>query len=390
MVSSPRIMDCVCGRRPLSLFFSSMVSSPRIMDGLQSPRESVSGHRAAHGMMTFDDDKLPKKTESLDEDLFGFAVCSLVRDIRFIEVGQQTGLRLSRVIASQCLVFANIAVQIFLLSQIKLFVTARAVHDIRDAYDSFELDMYGPNHVSLTGNGNHRGSDASAFNATRFNLLSADRQAAACRIPFSQPCYIFAILFIWTLTCIGQLRVSLGNFQTFVYGMPTVKSMQDGLVRDEEDRNQMLIHGITMGLKIYILLCVILPRAVITCTLLWLGCRWLVATTDFNDVLLNAVALEMILLLKDVVYMSIVPDRNKRDLQNTKVRDDDAEALPPNLCTFLGTFLWLAAAIAWTYLYIYFFQMVLPGYRWDVHDVCTKWIAQRYALTKVPVPVVAV
>jgi len=330
-----------------------------------------------------DDDKLPKKTEGLEEDLFGFAVCSLVRDIRFIEVDQQRCLRLSRVIAAQSLVLSNIIVQIFLLYQIKLFVTARAVHDIRETYDTFELHMYGYNNVVPTVNGFNRGSDPTFFNITNFNTLQPNVQEAVCRIPLSQPLYIMTILAIWTLTCIGQLRAALDNFATFVYYMPTVKSMHLGLVRDEIEKDCMLIRGMTLGIKTYIALGIILPRIIITFTLIWLGCRWLLATQDFNDILLNAVALEFIVLLKDVIYVTVVPDRNKRDLQNTLIKDDDADPSPPDPYQFFGSFLWLALAFVWTYLYVYYFQQVLPDYKWDVHDACAEWIARRYSLTKI-------
>ena len=45
-------------------------------------------------------------------------------------------------------------------------------------------------------------------------------------------------------------------------------------------------------MKAIITFLVLLPRFGIACYLLWLGCRWLTATNNFADLILNAVALE--------------------------------------------------------------------------------------------------
>merc|ERR1719262_1056172 len=95
----------------------------------------------------------------------------------------------------------------------------------------------------------------------------------------------------------------------------------------------------TVPIKAIIIFTILIPRCIIAAILLWLGCRWLTATNDFNDLLLNAVALEFILLLKELLYHTLVPNRNKHDLSKTKISIEH-EAGPPNPCDFLGAFVW--------------------------------------------------
>merc|ERR1719478_1485344 len=93
---------------------------------------------------------------SLDEDTFGMTVCSLIRDSYFMSCEGATRARVIRVIASLFLVALTIFLQVFLLMQLQKFVTAAAVHRIRNVYDAYEVAMYG-NHTTLTVNGKHRG-----------------------------------------------------------------------------------------------------------------------------------------------------------------------------------------------------------------------------------------
>merc|ERR1719324_47455 len=99
-----------------------------------------------------------------------------------------------------------------------------------------------------------------------------------------------------------------------------------------------------MWLKI-VLGFLVLLRCVIACVLLFLGCRWLLATNRFADLILNAVALEFILLLKETTYLLLVPKRNQLELGTTTI-DPAEKKLKPDCYALLNTFaLALVAAL---------------------------------------------
>merc|ERR1719210_3289557 len=89
---------------------------------------------------------------------------------------------------------------------------------------------------------------------------------------------------------------------------------------DGEPGGPFVVTGLTKSVKATLTICVLLPRLCITCFLLWVGCRWLLATNNFDDLILNSVALEFILCLKDVLFVAMVPRRSTLDLAETKVR----------------------------------------------------------------------
>merc|ERR1740117_1391056 len=87
----------------------------------------------------------------------------------------------------------------------------------------------------------------------------------------------------------------------------------------ESDPDTSVIYQLTAKTKCLFLFTIIVPRGLILSCLLWLGCRWLVATNNFQDLLLNGLALEFILELSTLIYEAMAPTRGRYDLNNTKL-----------------------------------------------------------------------
>jgi hypothetical protein len=90
----------------------------------------------------------------------------------------------------------------------------------------------------------------------------------------------------------------------------------------------------------------------------------------------NAVALEFILLLKDLLYLTTVPHNNKKETTNTKIQPF-SEHERPSVRVFAGSFTWGIVALSWVLLYITTLQTVLPEYQWDVHEPCSVYLANK-------------
>merc|ERR1712176_1742796 len=96
----------------------------------------------------------------------------------------------------------------------------------------------------------------------------------------------------------------------------------------------MAIVSLTRPLKAFILVTMLIPRALMALGLLWLGCRWIAATNNFEYLLLNAVSLAFIVGLPSLLYSSVVPTRTKRDVIFTKI-DVKHESEEPTLANVL-------------------------------------------------------
>jgi len=331
-----------------------------------------------------------RSKDPLEEDIYHLAVSSLIRDAVFLTKGEENlALRISRLLVHLLLVMTTIIIQIVLVIQINLFVTPQAVYNIRDSYDKYEFIMYGSqeNHTTLTFTGKHRGK-AGYFQPGLFEALDDDLKTEVCNIPFSQPCFFLLVLFIWSLTCTGQIRQCLELMGTIVMVTPTICSMDDALViegdgnpqRDvkHDGTQEQLIAGITPVMKATLVTLIFAPWLGLTCFLLWLGCRWFAATDDWEALVTNAVALEFILLLKDLLYVTLISERSKRELRNTFVRPHHKKE-PVGYHVFFSGLMWGIIAIVWVVLYVFLLQSVLPKYRWDVRGPCKHWFATLLA-----------
>lgn len=322
----------------------------------------------------------------LDEDIFGLSICSFVRD--FYLLAQKKGAplnRYSRILSSFTLLIVCWTIQMFLLAQVKRFVSAKAVHDVRIAYDIFEQHMYdGHTKILFTEPTlERRGLGHEYFNASRFDSMSDEDQTNACRIPLSQPWFFWVVLYIWSLVCVAELRKTRDLFLSLVWNTGACLDMKHALEdEDGELGGPFVVTQLTKNVKALITVCVLLPRFGMTCYLLWLGCRWLLATNNFADLILNSVALEFILCLKDVLFIAMVPRRSMLDLGDTKIKPALLKE-PESMAAFVGTILWGLLAAAWVTFYMGIrgtngIQRVLRDYQWDVHEVCIEWVLKRY------------
>jgi len=333
----------------------------------------------------------------LESDLYGLSTCALVRDLTLF--AQHKGHRLlhqvrlgqSILLLVACLVFQKI-----LLNQVLFHVCNKAVHDIRMAYSDFEQKVYEGHMVMISSEPFPQfrglgGVTGPHFNASVFHELDLQEQAEICRIPLTQPPFIMTVLFIWTLTCVAEFRKARDMFYSIVVNTERTESMLHSMVQNEDascdDSDEMVIARLTRSVKALLFCLVILPRVYITGFLLWIGCRLLVATSNFSDVLLNACALEFILLLKDLLYLVCVPRKTAYDLDNTKLMPSQLKE-PDSLRVFLGATWWavFALAVVFGYIGVHFgpgsyvngVQVILPEYQWDAHVVCQEWVAIRY------------
>lgn len=317
-------------------------------------------------------------SERLPEDAYGMTIACIIRDLSHLskESGSKyRATRVMRMLAALKLLVCNITLQTFILVCIAEFSSAKAVFDIRSAYDEFERHMYA-GHVHLTEHHNARGAEDRFFNASLFDSLSDETKEGACRIPFAQPYFLFALLLVWSLLVVAEVRNASTLFSRLVLGTQAVSSMAASTQRIGHDID--VIVSLTHGVKAFISIFVVLPRVLMAAFLLWLGCRWLSATNDFQNLALDTVGLEFILLLKDLLYRTLVPERVKRDTCRMHV-SIQSEAVRPSPYSFLGTFAWGIVAVAWVYGYMFSLQKVLPGYRWDVRQVCVQWFDENYA-----------
>mmetsp|Transcript_83537 Transcript_83537/g.159349 ORF Transcript_83537/g.159349 Transcript_83537/m.159349 type:complete len:379 (+) Transcript_83537:44-1180(+) len=325
----------------------------------------------------------------LEEDTFGMWVCSLARDAHFVakESSQPQGARKFRMFTVVFLLIVTLLIQIWLLAKVKQFVSAKAVLDIRDAYSLFELTMCGED-VTWTRHEHARCSPGAfpAFEEAKLKLseLDSEDQADICRIPLSQPYFFATVLLVWTITCISDVRKAC-RLQMIVLYLQTTESMagaadliDDGDDDDDTSDDVIVIRKMTCLMKIVITVTTFIPRVSITVYLLWVGCRWLLGTNQFDELILNAIALEFILQQKDSIYEALVPQQSKEARACTVLHPVWKRSKLTYTSVSLQAFGLLIVSAGWVVAYMHNIQDVLPGYGWDVNSVCEDYILTAY------------
>uniref|UniRef100_A0A7S1F281 Uncharacterized protein n=1 Tax=Noctiluca scintillans TaxID=2966 RepID=A0A7S1F281_NOCSC len=327
-----------------------------------------------------DDEELVEiPAESLPENIMGFAIASFIRDFHAQAVdrsAKHTGLRGVRVSVVLFVVACTWSLQFYIVYATKQLVTPPLVQAIRTAYSDFQNLTYrdddGTPHLVHSKYGGVRGIPGH-YNHNHFQALSAEEQEQVCKISLSQPWFIFTLLFIWGIAVTESLRSTIVLMLRLLLPSAT-KWKEDMRESVEVNGDTMTVKSLPTCVKFAFCWFLFLPKLLVTFVLLWLGCRFLVATMSFGDVLRNAVALTFILGIPELMFRVLVPMRGRLETTQTHVRSVFSRERA-NVFTYFGTFSLLFVVGLWVVLYMTWIQDVLPQYNWDVHITCDDYLS---------------
>jgi len=325
----------------------------------------------------FEADVEALNSEPFPESVYGFVMASLVKDTADMNV--HGSLKAFRILSAIFLWLAMFGLQAFLLVETKRLVSPFEVENSRQAYDEFQYIMY-EKHVTKTVNGYDRGVDG-YFKASKFEKLNPGQKEDVCQVPMSQPIFLIVVIFIWALTVLNHCRMSL-DLAVRLFNLHTIRD--DG---PREHRLRLIEDGSVemIGLPMWLKLCLSLfqvARFVMCIFLLWLGSRYLTATLGFGNLLLNALALEFILNISELLYTTVVPYHNKLLVQRTLIPHVAGEASKASCVNMFGTMVLAWLALAYAIIFIFVAQSVLPDYKWDIHGVCHDYLMQTMSASK--------
>lgn len=367
-----------------------MVTSARVFkaeaaSGSSSESEEDSEEKA---------DRVVIEDVPISENTYGMTICALVRDFYWMAKDEgPCGVRIMRLSVTMFLLGITLFIQLYLLVHVDTYICGREIHDIRALYGKYAKLVYGENITNPPARGID-GTFPGALEA-RNRLYAATLRpdpvynitidpgdiGELCEVPLSQPEFFGCILLVWTMTCLLEYRSGFVLFQQVVYATERCSSMVDAMKISDDDDGSMTIVKLPLYMKVLLTVLVFCPWICITIYLFCFGCRWLIATRGFEDLILNAVALGFIMDFKDTVYSSLMPVRNRVDLSKTMCMASPKEVvLKPTDCHKFSA-IWVALALGLVAVFMYSpVQDVLPNYKWDVHEVCKWYIETKFAV----------
>lgn len=326
----------------------------------------------------------PKQTEvPFGEDMYSMTILAFIVDGGYFASNKTSPLNRHRRgmrLANTLIPFiANIWIQIYLMYKVDEFIVEDAVKSIRDVYSIYEQTMYTETYLNI--HGKYRGVGEKI--PSNFMNLTSTQMQEVCNIPLSQPWFLVTILGVWTITILAEVRVCFRMWHLLVLSMESSDNWTECLVVEGET---LKLKKIPRSMKLKLVF-VFLPWIVITSYLWWLGARWLVGTNSFSDILMNAVALEFVLVLKELVFRAFLSKRCQLDVANTAIAvPEDRTGIALDVCEANMTIILvlITAVIVFAYMGLPApfkkngFQGVLTDYKWDVLDICEGWIKWKF------------
>merc|ERR1712217_588658 len=124
------------------------------------------------------------------------------------------------------------------------------------------------------------------------------------------------VLIVWTATCWVDL---LETFPFMSLWWSLDRPIHDDMTVVEDDDDNVVLTAADRRTKGIVIGTILVPKVAIATCLWWLGARWLVATTSFQELLLNAVALAFITELDELIYTAMVPEDIQVLIQSYKI-----------------------------------------------------------------------
>jgi len=205
---------------------------------------------------------------------------------------------------------------------------------------------------------------------------SYDKKGKLCQIAMSNNFFYWTILFLWFAAIINELR-TIENFFQNIYRMPCCT--QGGQMMLWEGEGKLSIVALTTHARCLLFALVCLPKAVISMFLLFLGAQWLSATTSFEDLVMNTVAMEFVIHIDELLYETFLPASYKKQVQDIDffIKDiprTDDELRRTECISFAWSIGYLTVGMLGVFLYTALFQNVLPDGVSDVQFHCKSYI----------------
>mmetsp|Transcript_70604 Transcript_70604/g.207100 ORF Transcript_70604/g.207100 Transcript_70604/m.207100 type:complete len:402 (+) Transcript_70604:194-1399(+) len=266
----------------------------------------------------------------------------------------------------------GIAAQWIILYTVRLYLMRPAVMATRELYARYHEDYLD----ALTGE-----IDIRKFEA----CTDEEFKEKICQMPLANPSFCFILLAVWS----GFVIIDVYETIRYMYAWGGMKSPKPGrpLAVFDPQRGRFAMKRCSMKLKAVIFLTILLPKLCIAVLCWWVGCRWLIATTSYQEFLLNSVALAFVLDIDEMIYYCSLTRSTQRWVESHCVTlPYAAHHVTSDSVMYrkrrIG-FNLVHMTIAWTFMVgapiMYMSrQQMLPDYEWDVAGPCAKYYSEIF------------
>lgn len=313
----------------------------------------------------------------IDLDVYGATIFSVIYDLSelFGGVDQDNlgmGLHVLRLSFVLLLLVSNFSLQIGMLYYIYSFVVLGLVHKAEMVYQQYHDECF------------YNGQ----FNVTLWEEW--EYKDDLCGMGFANFGFMYAIISLWWLTMLNEFRKNERLLQTLIR-VPGTSDVGDMVyVKDEVTT---YFKKVTCGIRYGLYAILVAPKILINIGLLLIGTIWLTSTLSYDDLILNAIALEFVIQVDELLFTAMLPSFICARISQTKFLIPGKG--PKSPAQFRKTFVdgyqrsytYLSGVCLLVYLFLTYGQNlpyvgVFPGFESDLQ--CQEYVGSKSRRVCVP------
>lgn len=202
----------------------------------------------------------------------------------------------------------NLWLQLFILYNVNHYIVQNAVHDAQVNYARFHHEVFDKEGV---------------FSQEKWDNWNHGPYMELCNMAVSKLSFSAGIVFLWSARMLNEVRDSwqLAHDLFAIESLPLDAKPHDMLHEVKDDSGETLhveIVAVNRMARFLMTVFVLLPKIIVAMLLAYIGCRWLAATQSFGDLILNALALEFVIGIDDLMYEVFTPLDVRQFIEQTK------------------------------------------------------------------------
>jgi len=313
-----------------------------------------------------------KTYRDLPADIYGLAIAVSVVDLPEVITCRATKAQTAGVLFGFTALSVNLWLQGLILYYVNHYIVQGAVHEAQENYAEFHRKVFDEDGNFLHG---------------VWQTYDTDKYAALCNMAVSKLYFSCGIVFLWTARMLAEVKQSL-HLMHDLYCIPqlplsaTAKQMVYQ-VKDGDEIERFEILALNRMVRIMLTVLIALPKIGVAFILMLSGCRWLAATQSFGDLILNALALEFVIGIDELMFEAFTPEQTRSFIEQTKIaypREGEGGIQNESSMSLLLNTLGIILNLAWSYMYLNDWQQVLPNFSHDIRAHCQSRFAEMYTL----------
>lgn len=247
-------------------------------------------------------DEVDGEDVDIDQDVYGATIFSVIYDLAEIFSGTDTDdigcfMNLMRLVFVLLTLTANFTLQISMLYWIYTYVVLTTVHTAEFIYQKYHAECF------------RRGQ----FSPELWEAWEWKEEL--CGMGFANFGFMFSVLTLWWVTMLNEFRKNEQLLGTLVQIRSTenlaemVAVGEDGFVR---------FRKLTSQVRWTLYMVLVVPKFAIGIGLLLIGTIWLTATDSYGELILNAIALEFVIQVDELLFSAMMPTFICERIEETK------------------------------------------------------------------------